>query len=281
MTRKLNARILPLLSKLEYAAAHKPKRSWQAGIYRSLFKGKGMANLIDWKASVRTQETLVKQYVEERNVISYVLVDVSQSMVFGSTEQLKCEYAAELAGALAYAILESDDTMGFGLFANGPVFTQRLGKGPTQMYVFAKAILNPDNYGGVFNLGNAANLLQSFLPPRATVILISDFLGMPDNWDRPLSVLAQKYDVAAVMVLDPRDLALPQEAMQVVLSHPVSGEQLLVDTAAIRQQYSQEAGAIIDHTAERLKRKGIDVLRLTTDKPFERPMRKFFLGRSH
>src|SRR3989338_7011118 len=99
------------------------------GGYKSVFKGKGLefedyrpytthddASTIDWKASVKSNQLLVREFVEERNLNTFFLIDVSSSMVYGSIDKLKVEYAAEVAAALSYVILNSGDSMGFALF---------------------------------------------------------------------------------------------------------------------------------------------------------------------
>ena len=99
------------------------------GNYRSVFKGRGLefegyrhytpdddASSIDWKASVRSKEMLVKQLIDERNVSVFFLIDVSSSMVYSTTDKLKVEYMAELVATLSYVILSAGDSVGFALF---------------------------------------------------------------------------------------------------------------------------------------------------------------------
>ena len=101
------------------------------GAYKSVFKGKGLefsgyrgytleddSNLIDWKASARTNEILIKEYSEERDVDVFFLVDCSPRMLFGSTEKLKAEYVIELTASLSHAILEAGDSAGLALYSD-------------------------------------------------------------------------------------------------------------------------------------------------------------------
>src|SRR6056297_1611562 len=96
-------------------------------LYKLIFRGKGLefdgyrnysqgdddASMIDWKASNRGNNLVVRKYIEERDLKIVSVIDVSENMVFGSTNKLKCEYAAEFAAALAHLIITSNDQIGF------------------------------------------------------------------------------------------------------------------------------------------------------------------------
>ena len=93
-------------------------------LYRTIFRGKGLefdryrdfnpdedASSIDWKASLKANTLLARQYIEERDLDFYFVVDVSNSMMFGSSDKLKAEYAAEIVAALGHLILNSNDNL--------------------------------------------------------------------------------------------------------------------------------------------------------------------------
>src|SRR3989344_2496505 len=108
--RKLRVKLAPAIRQLEVVTRGMVSTRL-IGQYKSVFKGKGLEF-----ASRRANQLLVKQFVEERNLEVFFLIDTSASMVFGSTEKLKNEYVAELVASLAYVILESGDSVGFALF---------------------------------------------------------------------------------------------------------------------------------------------------------------------
>ena len=126
--RKLNIDIAGAISEFDAAAK---EFELKEKIYKILFRGKGLefesyreyspeddAEEIDWKASMRGGKILVKRYIEERDLGIVFMIDVSENMVLGSHEKLKCEYAAELIGALAHLILNSNDKIGFMFFSD-------------------------------------------------------------------------------------------------------------------------------------------------------------------
>lgn len=290
---RINARILPLLKKLEYATRKKATIQIQFGGYRSFVKGKGMefdgyraysttddSSTIDWKATVRTGDLLIKEYVEERNLVVYILIDVGSTMVFGSTEQIKCEYAAELAASIGYAVLETDDSLGFAMFNDKVVANAVPSRGAKQMYLMAKALLNADNYRGEFSFKAAANFVLERLPPHSIVIFISDFLNLDKGFEPTLANLANRHDFVSIMVLDPRDLEMPATGMQVAIKHPHTGEEMLIDTEAVRDKYNKTAKSNIEKIIETFRKKGASMLMLRTDKSFEYPVRNFFAVRA-
>jgi uncharacterized protein (DUF58 family) len=116
-TKKLRVDVLSLTKKIEIILKILVNTQIISR-YRSVFKGRGLefedyrayttqddATRIDWKASIRSNQLLVKLFREERELDVYILLDSSSSMIFGSTEKLKLEYAAELAAAFAFWLL--------------------------------------------------------------------------------------------------------------------------------------------------------------------------------
>ena len=127
--KHLNIEIKPLLNKLQAGLRRGYTEEHLSASWKSVFKGRGLefdsyrnylptddASNIDWKASLRAQELMVKILTEERNIAVMGLVDVSNSMIFSSTKKLKCEYAAELLATVAFGVIGSDDSMGLCMF---------------------------------------------------------------------------------------------------------------------------------------------------------------------
>ncbi len=210
--------------------------------YRRVFKGKGLefedyrnyttdddASEIDWKASKRANELLIRRFIEERDMDVFFVVDVSTSMLFGSTDKLKHEYAAELVAALSHFVMRSGDKIGLLLFTDKVVRYLGTGKSTNHYYVMLRNLLTPSFYGGGFNIGNALNYLKNTTGERSLIFLISDFIGMEPGWERTVRDASGKFDGVAIMVRDPRDRKLPPESGQVVVSDPYSDRELLID----------------------------------------------------
>lgn len=146
------------------------------GNYKSVFKGTGLefadyrryspgsddASRIDWKASKRANQILVKEFVEERNIDVIFMVDVSSQMLTGSTKRLKAEYIAEFVSTLARNVLVAGDSVGFVLFSNKIVKEDWPKQGMAQYYSITKSLSNVSNYGGY---GDAILLYIIFTNP--------------------------------------------------------------------------------------------------------------------
>lgn len=261
--------------------------------YVSVFRGKGLefdsyrnysldddASLIDWKASARAHELLVRKYVEERKLEVFFLVDVSNSMVFGSTEKLKNEYTAEMVVALASAVLTAGDKVGYAFFNSDITIKVPPQMGKKQFYILAKELTNPDTYGGGFDLYNALKFPLTFLKPGGIIFVISDFIGLKDEmWTKPLKWLSSKFEVICLMIRDPRDKVLPRDVGQVLVSDPYSHREVLVDSKLVRDAYE----AYVDRQEQELERiaknSSVDFVPIYTDKSFVKPIVELFITR--
>ncbi len=263
------------------------------GSYRSVFKGRGLefaeyrnytpgedASLIDWKASARSTDLLIKQYVEERNLNVFFLIDVSESMIFGSTDKLKNEYAAELVAALAHSVLESGDNVGFAMFNDAIEMKSQPLSGPQQYYLLTKALVNPEYYGGRYNLVGAIDFLITFLKDTSLVIIVSDFLGLKGNWEDKLKVLASKADVIAMAIRDPRDMRLPSNVGQVIVEDPYTGVQNMIDPDKIKSLYSRVALKQLSNVKKTFLKNNCDFVDFYTDQPYVKRLISFFKVRS-
>jgi len=293
MKRKLNVDLIPAIRKLNIINRRLTSGHIGGG-YKSVFKGKGLdfdeyrvynpgdddASLIDWKATVRGGEILVKTYVEERDVNVFFLVDVSNSMIFGSTPKLKNEYAAEVVSSMSYSILEGGDSVGMILFAENIISKIYPGKGKEQFYFITRELLNPENYGGKFNFNSACKFLLSYLRQDSIVILISDFLGMKEDWVKDLNIISKKFDTIGVMIRDPRDRELPMEARQIVVEDPYSKKSIVIEPDLIKEAYEDHIKKQEKELKDNFFRIGSDFITLSTDKNFVNPIMNLFKQRS-
>lgn len=261
--------------------------------YVSVFRGKGLefdsyrsytldddASMIDWKASARAKELLVRKYVEERKLEVFFLIDVSNSMLFGSTEKLKNEYVAEMVIALASAVLSAGDKVGYAFFNSDVTTKVPPLTGKKQFYRLAKGLTNPDTYGGGFDLYNALKFPLTFLKPGGIIFVVSDFIGMKDDtWIKPLKWLATKHDVICLMVRDPRDETLPRDTGQVLISDPYSHREVLVDSKLVRESYQSYVEKQEEELERISKESSVDLIRLRTDESFVKPIIELFMAR--
>src|SRR3989344_4356108 len=292
MKRKLNIDIVPSIRKLQIITKGLIKTKG-IGSYKSVFRGKGLdfsdyrtydrnddASLIDWKASKRSNELLIRQYEEERDLNIFFVIDCGSGMVFGSTEKLKNEYAAEIVISLAFTILDAGDSVGLIMFNDKIVKKVYPGKGKGQFYSVVKALSDPENYGGGFSFDNVTDFILNYLKQSTVVILVSDFVGMNENSLDKFKLISTKYDTIGIMVRDPRDKTLPTDVGQIVIEDPYSSKSLLIEPNLIKEVYEEEIKKQEKWIRDSFMRNKSDFLSLTTDKSFVKPLIGLFNERA-
>jgi len=251
------------------------------GNYMSVFRGRGLefdgyreytsnddVRLIDWKASARSNKLLVKEFVEERNLNIFFLVDISSKMIFGSIDKLKYEYANDLVATLGYVGIASNDNIGLALFNDRIRGSLPPGSGLRQFQAFLKLLSNLSLYGDGYNLSSALDFVMKFLKKRSLVIIISDFIELDPEWEEHMKIISKKFDVICIMIRDPRDRHLPDNVGEIILGDSLSSRQLLIDPKEIRQQYETYVRQQEDYLKNFFIKSDIDFLALETDQDF-------------
>ncbi len=250
------------------------------GKYKSVFKGKGLEfedfrdytpeddyYRIDWKASQKANKLLVREYIEERRIKVYFLIDTSESMLFGSTDKLKHEYAADVAALLGYIALNSNDAFGFGFFNDKINKFVKPVTGKRQFFIFLKELSDSKNYGGKFDIEGSLQYLFNLIEEKSLVVIISDFIGIKKNFEKILGLYGKKFDTIAVMIKDPRDENL-ENVGEIVLQDPYSNKTLLVDTKVINKKYGAYARREEESIKDIFSKNDIDFIKLTTNMGF-------------
>jgi uncharacterized protein (DUF58 family) len=263
-----------------------------ASRYRSAYKGKGLefedyrvytpdddARRIDWKASVRTNEILVKEYREERNLNVYFLLDTSSSMIFGSTEKLKLEYAAEFVAAFSYFVMKAEDRAGLIMFTDRVVNVVPPSTGDEHFHILLRSLVNTDFYGGGYDVVKAINFLIKTTREKGLMVIVSDFIGLERDWERIIKTAGVVFDVIGVMIRDPRDETLPKGVGQVVMEDPYTDANIVVDPRLIAPAYERNVKREEEHIREVFLKSNADFLKLSTSKPFAQPLIEFFIKR--
>lgn len=262
-------------------------------IYRSLFKAKGLefdsyrtfdadddASRIDWKASLRANDLLVRSYVEEGDLDIYFVVDVSSKMLFGSENKLKAEYAAELVISLSHLILDSDDNPGIIMFNDRAVKLIRPSRSKNQLRIMDKFLSDPELYGGEFNFKNAIEyVLKTVKSKFSVVIFLSDFIHLKKDFEKDMRLLTAKFEALAFMIRDPIDDSMPRTSQQFILEDPSSGRQMVVNPSMIAEEYMVNALRQKLAVKKLLQESDVDILELHTNHEFVMPLVSFLKSR--
>jgi uncharacterized protein (DUF58 family) len=247
------------------------------GEYRSAFRGRGLefttfrkydveddAIRIDWKATLRSQDPLLRVFEEERDLKMYFLFDTSNSMLFSSHSKLKAEFAAEFMAALMYGVLHAEDAVGLVMFSDTIKTFIPASLGDTQFFHLSRALTDTRNYGGTKDYEKLVNFCMGSLPKTSILFMVSDFIGLPEDYEHHFEPMNQKYEGVAFMIRDPVDDELPAEG-QAYLLDPFSDEEIEVDAPLIRDRYAQHVLAFKKGINDTYRKSRDDVLELRSD----------------
>lgn len=264
------------------------------GDYRSLFYGYGVdfADLreyqpeddiryIDWNVTARMDSPYVRQYVEDREITAWFLLDLSPSMDVGSLHGLKRTVLIDFVATLARLLTRHGNRAGAMLYAGS--HESRIERvipaqgGRVQVLRLINELLRQPLHSQA-PLTNLAPLIDAGLhgiKKRSLVFIVSDFISAP-GWERPLTLLSQRHEVIALRVWDPREVALPEIGL-VVLEDAETGEQIVVDTndKKFRARFEQAAHEREANLIRTFKRAGIDLFSLSTEEDLVRAIVRF------
>jgi uncharacterized protein (DUF58 family) len=263
-----------------------------SGEYHSVFKGRGMefsevreyqpgddVRTIDWNVSARMGHPFVKVFEEERELTVMLLVDVSSSGNFGTTEQLKREIAAELSAVLAFSAIKNNDKVGLIIFSDKIEKFIPPRKGKKHVLRVIREILFYKPQEATTDLNTALEYLSRVIKRRSTVFLISDFLS--ENYEKSLQVANKKHDIIAISITDPREVSLPDVGF-IDLEDAETGESILVDTgsANTRNEFYNRSMGISEERSGFFKSIGVDHINILTNYSYVEPITRFFKMRA-
>ncbi len=260
------------------------------GDYRSLFYGYGVdfADLreyqpgddiryIDWNVTARMDTPYVRQYVEDREITAWFLLDLTPSMDFGTVQSLKRSVLIDFVTTIAQLLTRHGNRVGAMFYGNRVERTIPARSGRIQVLRLVNDLLKQPTYA----TSTATNLAQLLLAGlhtikrRSVVFIISDFISEP-GWEQPLNLLSQRHEVLAIRLWDPREMELP-DIGPVIMEDAETGEQLYVDThdRKFRQRFQEAAQRRQAELAESFKRAGVDALSLSTEEDLVRAIVRF------
>jgi len=291
--REFRADLLPKIRDLQIEAKQQVLSAMLTGEWISRLRGHGIefagyrqyttgddASLIDWRASLRSRKLVVKELQEERSLAIMLAVDVSDTMLVGTTDKIKAEYTAELVSSLAFGALHVGENVGMGLWSAGVKRFLPLGHGTAYHFQIAHLLSEIKHYGGEKRVAKSLQQLDAMMPQRGLFIVCTDAVGFDAEWERVLRIIASAHDLIFVVVRDPRDRRLPAHG-EYHVEDPQSGQTLVIDGADYAQPYAE----YVEKEEARIKQVvqgcGGDVLFLETTKPFKDILTNAMLQRKH
>ena len=264
-------------------------------LYRTLFKGKGLEfdgyrfflpdddyYQIDWKASLRTGKKMIKQYREERDVSVYILVDCSSSMLFGSGEKLKAEFAGEIACVLGDLVVNGGDKVSLIMFSDQLVKFVSPSSKKDQVLIFHKFLSDLNNYHGKFDFEKLLEYLTKIVSISSSnsFVLISDFLYLKKGFEKKIPFILKKGDFFCLMTRDKFDEALPEKTTKVFVKDPFSNKKMFIDLSLARKEFYKYAKEQKEKVLRIFNSFNIDIFELKTNKDFVIPLSQFMKKRA-
>jgi uncharacterized protein (DUF58 family) len=257
-----------------------------AGDYRSAFAGVGSelwqvrpyepgddVRRIEWNVTARTNQAHVRVELAERVLVTWLVLDSSASMAFGTAERRKADVAEGVAVAVGYAATRRGNRLGTISF--GSEHTVERPRQGRRALLDTLRLLRDLPPSGSGSLRDALELTDRVARQRALVVIVSDFRG-PVDWRPPLLRLAGRHAVVAVEVRDPREQELA-DVGELRLVDPETGRQLRVDTGdrRLRERFSAAASAERRALVANLASAGVRHVAVSTDSDWLRPLAAF------
>lgn len=221
-----------------------------AGQYHSAFKGRGMSfsevreyqygddvRDIDWNVTARFHKPFVKVYEEERELTVMLMVDVSESLSFGTSCQTKRDMLTEIAATLAFAAIQNNDKIGVIFFSDRVEKFIPPQKGRKHILYIIRELLGFTPESKKTDVKVPLEFLTNAIKKRCTTFLLSDFITEAD-YSNALTIANRKHDVVAIQVYDRRVAELPKIGLMKMLDAE-SGKEVYVDTSSARVQNAQ------------------------------------------
>jgi uncharacterized protein (DUF58 family) len=222
---------------------------------------------MDWAVTARTTHPHVRQMIADRELETWLVVDMSASLDFGTTVCEKRDLAVAAAAAITFLNSGGGNRLG-ALIANGEKMTRvpaRSGRQHEQTLLRTIATMPKAPVGVRGDLAVAIDALRRPERRRGMAVIISDFLG-PINWMRPLRAIAARHEVLGIEVLDPRDVELP-DVGDVVLQDAETGvtREFTIDEH-LRDDFAKAAAAHRADVSRTMRSCGAPLLSLRTDR---------------
>lgn len=264
-----------------------------AGQYHSAFKGRGMAfsevreysygddiRDIDWNVTARYNKPFIKVFEEERELTVMLMVDVSASLDFGTTSQIKRDMVTEVAATLAFSAIQNNDKIGVIFFSDKIEKFIPPKKGRKHILYIIRELINFEAEQTSTDISMALKYLTNVLKKRCTTFLISDFIDT-NNYENALTIANRKHDIVALQIYDQRETELPKVGLMKILDAE-TGQEQWIDTSSrkVRDLYQNWWNKRQGNMLNSFKKCRVDNISVRTDEDYVRALIALFKMRS-
>lgn len=259
-----------------------------SGEYHSSFKGRGMTfsevreyqygddiRAIDWNVTARYNEPYVKVFEEERELTMVLMVDISGSEYFGTTQQFKRDTITEIAATLAFSAIQNNDKVGLLLFSDQMELYIPPKKGKSHVLRIIRELIEFKPLSKKTDLNEALKFFSSVMKKKAIVFILSDF--MDNHYEHTLKIVGRKHDVTGIRIYDIHDSAIPNLGM-VPMRDAETGKTMLVNTASksLRNSYQAHYLASVDYFEKSFTHSGSGTISALIDESYVKKLLGYF-----
>ena len=262
------------------------------GEYHSAFKGKGMSfkevreyaagddiRFIDWNVSARFGHPFSKIFEEERELTVMLLIDISNSSLFGTTYARKRDIITEIGAVLGFSAVNNADKIGIIFYSDRVEAYIPPKKGRQHALYIVRELLSKEPKGRGTELATALRFFSNVTRQKSIAFILSDFLDA--NYEDALRIAGKKHDVIGIKVYDKMDQQLPDAGM-LLAEDAENGNKKWIDSsdAFVRYSYEKEFFRVTEYCTQIFKKAGCDLLHVKTGEDYVRVLQRFFLSRN-
>jgi uncharacterized protein (DUF58 family) len=262
------------------------------GEYHSAFKGKGMSfkevreyaagddiRFIDWNVSARFGHPFSKVFEEERELTVMLLVDISNSSLFGTSHARKRDVITEIAAVLSFSAVNNADKIGVIFYSDVVEAYIPPKKGKQHALYIVRNLLSIEPKGKGTAVSKALRYFNNSTRQKSIAFILSDFIDA--NYEDALRIAGKKHDVIGIKLYDKMDQQLP-EAGLIQVQDLESNKTKWVDSSNdfVRYSYEQEFFRVTEYSTQTFKKAGCDLLHVKTGEDYVKVLQKFFLSRN-
>ena len=264
-----------------------------AGQYHSAFKGKGMSfsevreyqygddvRDIDWNVTARYHKPYVKVFEEERELTVMLLIDVSNSLDFGTVKQMKKDMVTEIAATLAFSAIQNNDKIGVIFFSDRIEKFIPPKKGRKHILYIIRELLDFKPESKRTDIKMAVEYLTNVIKKRCVTFMLSDFIDEND-YKNAMTIANRKHDIVAIQVYDRRLAELPDVGLMKVRDAETGHEQWIdTSSAKLRNAHHtwwKERQALLSETFTKCN---VDSVSVRTDQDYVKSLLNLFAKRS-
>ena len=264
-----------------------------AGQYHSAFKGKGMSfsevreyqygddvRDIDWNVTARQNKPYIKVFEEERELTVMLLIDVSNSLDFGSVKQMKKDMVTEIAATLAFSAIQNNDKIGVIFFSDRIEKFIPPKKGRKHILYIIRELLDFKPESKRTDIKMAVEYLTNVIKKRCVTFMLSDFID-DNDYKNALTIANRKHDIVAIQVYDRRLAELPDVGLMKVRDAETGHEQW-IDTSSAKLRNAHHAWWKERQVrlAETFTKSNVDSVSVRTDQDYVKSLLNLFAKRS-